>query len=386
MTEFMSTDLLGLFAMSIWRKLLFSLRLLPRLVVLIGLFFVLPVLGFSQTRAADATNPIPIMAYYYIWYDTQSWNRAKIDYPLLGRYSSDDSTIMEQHIQWAKDAGISGFIVSWKSTLVLDRRLQMLIDLAEKNNFKLWIMYQGLDFDRKPLSVEQIDSDLDYFAEHFSSSPAFAGYERPVVILSGTWEFTVEQIKTITTPYRDRLDILASEHNVDGYLRIANYVDGNAYYWSSVNPNTFPNYQGKLDSMAQAIHDHGGLWIAPAAPGFDARLIGGTSVVERNDGQTLRTELDTAVRSSADAVGLISWNEFSENSYVEPSQKFGSQYLDLLADREATLPPTLLDFDLSAQGSVSNGQYYGVYLLGGTFLFVTFSISLAIGRRSGKRH
>ena len=30
-------------------------------------------------------------------------------------------------------------------------------------------------------------------------------------------------------------------------------------------------------------------------------------------------------------LGLISWNEFSENSYVEPSKHYGYQSLDVLA-------------------------------------------------------
>ena len=42
--------------------------------------------------------------------------------PLLGRYSSDDRGVMRQHVAWAKRAGIDGFIVSWKSTPVLNRR------------------------------------------------------------------------------------------------------------------------------------------------------------------------------------------------------------------------------------------------------------------------
>ena len=68
-----------------------------------------------------------------------------------------------------------------------------------------------------------------------------------------------------------RLLLLASEKNVDGYQRLADLVAGDAYYWSSVNPDTFPNYPGKLQDMAQAIHANQGLWIAPAAAGFDAR-------------------------------------------------------------------------------------------------------------------
>jgi hypothetical protein len=43
----------------------------------------------------------------------------------------------------------------------------------------------------------------------------------------------------------------------------------------------------------------------PAAPGFDATLLGGSSVVRRSDGQTLRDRLNAATRSSPDAPGLI---------------------------------------------------------------------------------
>jgi len=56
---------------------------------------------------------------------------------LLGWYSSDDRAVMLQQVQWAKSAGIDGFIVSWKSTDVLNRRLEQLIEVAEQENFKL---------------------------------------------------------------------------------------------------------------------------------------------------------------------------------------------------------------------------------------------------------
>src|SRR5687767_3245771 len=49
----------------------------------------LPLLADSYTTFGQADNPIPLLAYYYIWFDVSSWDRAKTDYPLLGRYSSD---------------------------------------------------------------------------------------------------------------------------------------------------------------------------------------------------------------------------------------------------------------------------------------------------------
>jgi hypothetical protein len=143
--------------------------------------------------------------------------------------------------------------------------------------------------------------------------------------------------------------MLASERSLDGYNRLADLVDGDAYYWSSVNPETFTGYTAKLVGMSQAVHQHGGLWIPPAAPGFDARLVGGTSVVDRKNGDTFRTQINTAMASSPDALGIISWNEFSENSYIEPSKAYGAQYLDILGEIDHAPAPTLAEFDSSDQ-------------------------------------
>jgi hypothetical protein len=316
----------------------------------------LPMPSMAQTGPAPAANPahppIPLLAYYYIWFDPSSWDRAKIDLPQLGPYSSDDPKVMRQHIDWAKEAGIGGFIVSWKSTPTLNRRLQQLMEIADAADFKLAMIYEGLDFQRNPLPVAQVDSDFDYFLTHFAADKAFSIFSKPLAIWSGTWKFTPDEIKQVTSTRRDRLTILATEKNVADYQRIASLVDGDAYYWSSVNPDTYPNYGNKLNDMANAIHARSGLWIAPAAPGFDARLVGGTQTVDRKDGATLRLQLSTAFAASPDAVGLISWNEFSENSYIEPSQKYGRRYLDVLRDTQTTVTPNVENLDSSAPGDI----------------------------------
>jgi hypothetical protein len=291
-----------------------------------------PPAATPATSGTAAARPhVPVLAYYYIWYTESSWNRAKTDYPALGHYSSDDPEVMRQHIEWAKAAGIDGFIVSWKNTKTLTSRLVQLVQIANQEDFKLVIIYQGLDFNRDPQPATRVADDLDFFAKTFGDQPAFDLFGRPAVIWSGTWEFTPAEIAQVTKPRRTQLLILASERNTADYAKIADLVDGDAYYWSSVNPATYPGYDQKLNDMAKAVHQQGGLWIAPAAPGFDARLVGGTRVVERQEGATLRREFAAAMQSSPDAVGLISWNEFSENSQIEPSCQNGSASLTVVA-------------------------------------------------------
>jgi len=304
------------------------------------------VLGDTAATPTPA-DPIPTLAYYYIWYTTGSWDRAKKDYPLLGRYSSNDVSVMRQQILWAKAAGIDGFIVSWKSTDVLNSRLEQLVEIAEQEDFKLAIIYQGLDFNRNPLPVSQVASDLDYFIQHFAGRKPFDLFAKPLVIWSGTWMFSADQVAQVTRSRRSSLLILASERNVAGLQRLAGLVDGDAYYWSSVNPDTFDGYQDKLTQMSAVIHQEDGLWIAPAAPGFDATQIGGVTIVDRKNGDTFRTQINTALASSPDALGIISWNEFSENSYIEPSQLYGFQDLDILSEINHMPPLDIGSFDSS---------------------------------------
>ncbi len=344
----------------------------------------------SPSASAGPQAAMPLLAFYYIWFDPASWDRAKIDYPQLGRYSSDDPRVMRQHIEWAKSAGIDGFIVSWKDTTTNDRRLQLLMDVARQMNFKLAMIYQGLDFNRNPLPATQVAADFLTFSKEYATDPVFLRLGgKPLTIWSGTWAYTHDQVTQVTGPVRDSMLVLNTEKNTKGYRRISDVTDGDAYYWSSVNTDTNTGYAAKLGDMSQAIHQDGKYWIAPFAPGFDARLVGGSSTVDRKDGQTLRTQYAAAVRSSPDALGLISWNEFSENSYVEPSEKFGTRYLDVVRELRATpvpQPPSATDSSGETAGANTDGTWLrwpGVLLLGFPVLLV--AVVTVLARRQRRR-
>lgn len=339
----------------------------------------------TRTRADDQP---PLFAYYYIWFDPSSWDRAKRDYPTLGRYSSDDRQVMRQHIRWAKLAGLDGFIVSWKSTDKLNQRLEKLADIAAQEEFALAIIYQGLDFEREPISVDKIDVDLDYFVARYRRHPAFAHFARPLVIWSGTWEFDREEIELVSRHHRQEVLLLASERNEAGYARIADLVAGNAYYWSSVNPATYPNYPGKLIDFGKAIHAQQGLWVAPAAPGFDARMVGGATVVERADGAMFQQQLRGALASQPDVVGVISWNEFSENSHIEPSRGYGTRYLEVLRAFLGLTPQSFVTTLPAPAAEPPVSFRYGLPLLGAFLLVLLFGLHRIIrqARHQQKRY
>ncbi len=309
----------------------------------------------SAATAGQAAVPVPVLAYFYIWFDPSSWNRAKIDYPALGRYSSDDVTIMRRQISLAKKAGIDGFLVGWKEAPHLDHRLAALVKAARQAHFKLGLVFQGLDFSRKPLPMTQVRRSFAYFTAHYAKNPAFDLFGKPVVIWSGTWMYTRKQMASVTSKYGDRLTILASEKHPDDYKAVAGLFAGDAYYWSSVDPLTTPGYEQKLQAFAETVHREGGLWFAPAAPGFDARLIGGSRVIPRRDGETLKRSMEAALSSSPDAIAVISWNEYSENTMVEPSRKYGSTALKVIAAIQHADAGAIPNFDSSGPPGFSSG-------------------------------
>ena len=138
------------------------------------------------------TSPTPVLAYYYLWFNHSSWNRAKKDYPLIGTYSSGDPSVMRHQIRQAKSAGIDGFIVSWKNTSLNNQRLRLLMTVASQQHFKLAMIYQGLNFYRHPLPVSEVAADFTTFRDKFASDPVFLRLNgKPLTIWSGTCRATI---------------------------------------------------------------------------------------------------------------------------------------------------------------------------------------------------
>ena len=300
--------------------------------------------GTSQAGTARASAPV--FAYFYQWFTPSSWNRAKQDYPLAGRYGSDDAHVLRAQVRQARSAGIDGFLTSWKQTPALDRRLGLLIRIARSEGLDLGVVYESLDFSRAPLPVATVVRDMTALVDRWGSSLRSSYYGRPVIIWTGTDDYSTADVRTVRAALGARAYLLASSHTVPGYERVAGLVDGEAYYWSSADPRS-PMTAAKLSAMSQAVHAHHGLWLAPATAGYDGRGLGGTRVISRDGGRTLVHSLEDAYATSPDGVAVISWNEWSENTYVEPGERYGQRELvDLkryLVEHGKAVPTGLAD-------------------------------------------
>ena len=306
------------------------------LIVGAGLFAAVPASaspGASVGAAAttSAAKHVPVFAYFYQWYNPSSWNRAKQDLPLVGKYSSDDPHVLRDQVEAARRAHIDGFLTSWKSTDALNRRLDLLIKIARSENLDLGVVYEALDFSRRPLPVATVLHDMLYLVSTWGADLRSTYYGRPLIIWTGIDQYSLADVQSVRSALGDRAYLLAASKQVANYERVAGQVDGEAYYWSSADPDS-PSTSKKLHDMSTAVHAHNGLWLAPAACGFDGRMLGGTRVVDRKGGETLVRSLNNAFASSPDGIGVISWNEWSENTYIEPGHKYKDQELSVLTN------------------------------------------------------
>lgn len=318
-----------------WRPRWRPARLRRRWAIVAALTLGAMIAGSALVAPPEASGATPATAspayvYFYQWYTAASWRRAKADTPLIGDYSSADPTVLSTQLAEIKAAGVGGILTSWKNDAQLDGNLQMLIDQAGPARIDLGIVYEALDFARHPVPVATVRSDLLYLLGRWGRQLVSSYFGKPVIIWTGTNEYTPAEVRSVHRALAGRALLLAASKSVADYDAIAQDVDGEAYYWSSSDPSA-PNTTAKLTAMGAAVRAHHGIWIAPAAAGFDGRTLGHTRVIARNDGQSLVRSLHNAYASDPGAVGVISWNEWSENTYIEPGQRYGSTELDALA-------------------------------------------------------
>ena len=75
--------------------------------------------------------------------------------------------------------------------------------------------------------------------------------------------------------------------------------------------------------------------MATAQPGFDDRAIPGRPPrppTERGDGAFYCRTWEAALANDPDWVVITTWNDWGEQTMVEPSVQYGDRYLDLTRD------------------------------------------------------
>lgn len=308
----------------------------------------------SWTKTLTPVAPQKLVcAFYYPWYFFSDWNSNLLqDHPAI-RYASDDSVAMERHIQQAKSAGIDVFLSSWWGpNSYTDQNLVTLLDLAYQQNFRVAINFETLTSDpvtgqSVPLDDVTIFTWLKYAIGNYGDHPAYLKVDnKPVFVL---WASTTVSDSSWANIF-DRLDTIgkavvyiAMFNGQDPPLNGLDIANGwHTYNILSViqNKDQIPTLLNQTyANLGKAVHYYPLLtddttpkiWAATVQPGYDDHLIPGrtTPILPRENGELYRQTFAAAVNSDPDWIFITTWNEWWEHTHIEPSEKFGDQYLQL---------------------------------------------------------
>jgi len=167
------------------------------------------VLAFGFTMAAPAQVPKEVLAFYYGWYGNPNvsdhwlhWRgvdyvkqeiASSTNWPKLGPYDCHNPAIIDQHMAWAKEAGITGFIVTWwYQGDFHDKGLPLILKVAEKHGLKITVYYEVVKPRDDPAVVTAV-ADLVYLLRAYGKHPAWLKVNgKPVIFVYGR---AVNQLK-----------------------------------------------------------------------------------------------------------------------------------------------------------------------------------------------
>lgn len=332
----------------------------------------------AQPPTNLAASPSTVYMHYYLWWTPQHWRdklgtaypyaaspapapggmdasgcnptvrypgATIVDVPSEGLYDQGNGATFDRHIAAAVGAGITGFLVDWQGTGAsgqgpsssgYDARLDLLVSRVDRYNaahgtrFRLALALDAFGNYGRPASA--LINDLNYFRIRYASNPAFANRysSQPVVMLMASRRFALGTIQAVGAAERPHLLLLGDE-TTTSWGRDAASLDGTGYYWSSQDPWRNPQSGSQIASLARQVHAAGKAWFAPFTGGYNTQLGGGSSCVPRNGVRTLDAVWRLNVGSRPQGWFGISWNEFVENTYLEPSVTYGRTYLNEIA-------------------------------------------------------
>lgn len=312
--------------------------LLPLLALLLPLL----TLGVRLTSAESAP---PLLAFYYGWYDDQTWESGLSPETPLITYRSADPATIARHVGWAKYAGIDALVMSWYGPQIpynqTEPNFRLLLDEAQRQGLKA-----AIDFEtRSPFFADRaaVTAGMKYLVENHAQHPAYFRFNgKPVIFFWQNDRFTIDEWKQIrqdADPNHTTLWI--AEGTKLNYLL---EFDGHHLYnisWADDVQDTLSRYAEIVRWLAD-FYKLERYWVATTMPGFDERHLDrpDQNYRPRGNGEFYRESWLAAMATQPDMLVITSFNEWIENSQIEPAESYGNFYLDLTRQLRAETFPT----------------------------------------------
>lgn len=314
-----------------------------RILLTVLLLVAMVALGLWTTRSRAAAMPAAqsgasplVLAFYYTWFDENTWTYDKLPDLPAQTYVSRDRGVMGRHIEQAQAAGIDAFLVAWYGpggdTNQTEPNLAALLDEAAARNFKIGVLFET---DSPFLgSPGAITGALQHIRDVHANHPAFLRVDgRPVVFFWRPHMYGVDTWRSVRSQVDAGYNMLWIAEGVDtSYLAI---FDGHHLYSNTWNPPSNLGYTNqKFANWVATARDQFGaykFWVATVMPGYnDVRIRPGNGFArDREGGGYYAASWQAAMASNPNWIVITSFNEWPEGTYIEPSAAYGDLYLQL---------------------------------------------------------
>jgi hypothetical protein len=293
----------------------------------------------GPVRIEAGPKPL-VLAFFYPWYLYSTWSSEHLQDQPLSLYSTENPDEVQHSLGDALAAGLDGFVVSWTGNASWnDRRLRIVLDQALTLGLTASILVETLmavdvlpDGTSGPVSDKMrrwLEKAYDLYGQH----PALLRVRgQPVIFVYAADAFTADEWQTIVQSLEQsgrRMFLMAD--SPDPTL-LNSFAGAFRYATAGIPQSDLERVYGDQALRTESYNlSHGGArraYAATVSPGYDdSRLGRDTSyVVDRANGSLYDAQWRAAVSAASDWILITSWNEFWENTHVEPSVRYQRQY------------------------------------------------------------
>lgn len=284
-----------------------------------------------------------VLAFYYPWYSTyRNWGIAQ-------RPADPRSTLTRTGVnamtRQAKANGVDGFIVSWAGAPADGKGFNLALTAARKQHQKISGYLETVAATRGHL-LDGERRELTWLVQllQYRHSHAFLKTQTGIPVV-----FVYTMNKLSSFQWQDLLRRLHKTY----HLRVALVGDDTdpAYlpfeyglheYGATAAPSGLRNYSLSTSMLAKghaALYPGSAkkLFAMPVSPGYDDQKLHGAEhpVIPRAGGRRYLQSWKAALAGQPDWILVTSWNEWFEDTAIEPGAKTGARALELTKQEAA---------------------------------------------------
>ena len=305
-------------------------------------------------------------AYYYPWYcPGVPWlakTVRKNDPPVAGEYANVDLPSMVRQAHQMQDlASIDFAAVSWNQR---QKILGTVVKAGEESGLKITGLYETLDgvaLDAagciSPKSFPGLAAAIGKCLP-VTKSPAWLRIDdKPVIMVYVTrnlGKHAADAVKRIRDQFDEPIYLVGDElfwyptHGTEEKPQLFDAVTAYNYYCRPEQYRTTERWQLAREAQLYTQMGHCNKYYTPvwppAKPGYNdtgVRPERNHKVLSRNNGTYFRQQLRVARKiaeysarhcSSNPVVMVTSWNEWFEDTQIEPAESYGTKYCDILKE------------------------------------------------------